>query len=192
MIFRGFSTDFLQDWRSLKKEGTQAVIFLFHGDDFLYWDPLTQGTLFYSHFSLCYKIVSFSPYSEWVNRQYVETLQKQTATGKQFGAILAAHSIATTLKYWYHGSPPGEIVSLGVLSEGKFASSFFFFFLSWITFKPPRIPRAPASASPPLPYLVCKLSGLPHFHTRLFIHALTQPFRNSAMFCVNMQGTHRD
>lgn len=128
MIFRGFSTDFLQDWRSLKKEGTQAVIFLFHGDDFLYWDPLTQGTLFYSHFSLCYKIVSFSPYSEWVNRQYVETLQKQTATGKQFGAILAAHSIATTLKYWYHGSPPGEIVSLGVLSEGKFASSFFFFF----------------------------------------------------------------
>uniref|UniRef100_A0A7N5K0B0 Putative malate dehydrogenase 1B n=1 Tax=Ailuropoda melanoleuca TaxID=9646 RepID=A0A7N5K0B0_AILME len=58
--------------------------------------------------------------SEWVNRQYVETLQKQTATGKQFGAILAAHSIATTLKYWYHGSPPGEIVSLGVLSEGQF------------------------------------------------------------------------
>uniref|UniRef100_A0A452VCD8 Putative malate dehydrogenase 1B n=2 Tax=Ursus maritimus TaxID=29073 RepID=A0A452VCD8_URSMA len=58
--------------------------------------------------------------SEWVNRQYVETLQKQTATGKQFGAILAAHSIATTLKYWYQGSPPGEIVSLGVLSEGQF------------------------------------------------------------------------
>ncbi|XP_025748491.1 putative malate dehydrogenase 1B isoform X1 [Callorhinus ursinus] len=58
--------------------------------------------------------------SDWVNRQYVETLKKLTATGKQFGAILSAHSIATTLKYWYHGSPPGEIVSLGVLSEGQF------------------------------------------------------------------------
>ncbi|XP_013966560.1 putative malate dehydrogenase 1B isoform X1 [Canis lupus familiaris] len=58
--------------------------------------------------------------SEWVNRQYVATLRKLTATGKQFRPILAAHSIATTLKYWYHGSPPGEIVSLGVLSEGQF------------------------------------------------------------------------
>lgn len=47
------------------------------------------------------------------------TLKELTATGKQFGGMLAAHSIATTLKYWYHGSPYGEIVSLGVLSEGK-------------------------------------------------------------------------
>ncbi|XP_039700493.1 putative malate dehydrogenase 1B isoform X2 [Pteropus medius] len=58
--------------------------------------------------------------SEWVNKEFVATLEELTATGKQFGAILAAHSIATTLKYWYHGSPPGEIVSLGVLSEGQF------------------------------------------------------------------------
>ncbi|XP_058405683.1 putative malate dehydrogenase 1B isoform X2 [Diceros bicornis minor] len=58
--------------------------------------------------------------SEWVNGEFVATLKKLTATGEQFGAILAAHSIATTLKYWYHGSPPGEVVSLGVLSEGQF------------------------------------------------------------------------
>lgn len=48
----------------------------------------------------------------------MQTLKILSSTGKQFGGILAAHSIATTLKYWYHGSPPGEIVSLGVMSEG--------------------------------------------------------------------------
>ncbi|KAM5265863.1 LOW QUALITY PROTEIN: putative malate dehydrogenase 1B [Hipposideros larvatus] len=58
--------------------------------------------------------------SEWVNKDFVATLEQLTSTGKQFGSILAAHSIATTLKYWYHGSPPGEIVSVGVLSEGQF------------------------------------------------------------------------
>lgn len=47
------------------------------------------------------------------------TLKKLTATGQQLRGMLTAHSIATTLKYWYHGSPPGEIVSLGVLSEGQ-------------------------------------------------------------------------
>ncbi|XP_036277610.1 putative malate dehydrogenase 1B isoform X1 [Pipistrellus kuhlii] len=58
--------------------------------------------------------------SEWLHREFVTTLKELTATGKQFGAMLAAHSIATTLKYWYHDSPYGEIVSLGVLSEGQF------------------------------------------------------------------------
>uniref|UniRef100_A0A8C5K7A7 Putative malate dehydrogenase 1B n=1 Tax=Jaculus jaculus TaxID=51337 RepID=A0A8C5K7A7_JACJA len=58
--------------------------------------------------------------SEWVQKEFVETLKNLTDTGKKYGGILAAHSIATTLKYWYHGSPPGEIVSLGVLSEGEF------------------------------------------------------------------------
>ncbi|XP_045054311.2 putative malate dehydrogenase 1B isoform X3 [Desmodus rotundus] len=58
--------------------------------------------------------------SEWVNREFVATLNEWISTGKQFRSILAAHSIATTLKYWYHGSPPGEIVSLGVLSGGQF------------------------------------------------------------------------
>nr|XP_051704211.1 putative malate dehydrogenase 1B isoform X2 [Oryctolagus cuniculus] len=58
--------------------------------------------------------------SEWVKKEFVETLKTLSVTGRHFGGILAAHSIATTLKYWYHGSPPGEIVSLGVLSEGQF------------------------------------------------------------------------
>lgn len=75
--------------------------------------------LFHLHSFLHCNIVSLSPYRDWVNRQFVATLKKLTETGKQFGSILAAHSIATTLKYWFQGSPPGEIVSLGVLSEGK-------------------------------------------------------------------------
>ncbi|XP_012891550.1 PREDICTED: putative malate dehydrogenase 1B isoform X1 [Dipodomys ordii] len=58
--------------------------------------------------------------SDWLQKEFVMTLKNMTATGKHFGSILAAHSITTTLKYWYHGSPPGEIVSLGVLSEGQF------------------------------------------------------------------------
>ncbi|XP_021119225.1 putative malate dehydrogenase 1B isoform X2 [Heterocephalus glaber] len=58
--------------------------------------------------------------SEWLKKEFVTTLKTLTTTGKHFGGILAAHSIGTTLKYWYHGSPPGEIVSVGVLSEGQF------------------------------------------------------------------------
>ncbi|XP_038939580.1 putative malate dehydrogenase 1B isoform X6 [Rattus norvegicus] len=57
---------------------------------------------------------------EWITKEFVRTLKDLSSTGKQFGGILAAHSIATTLKYWYYGSPPGEIVSLGVMSEGQF------------------------------------------------------------------------
>lgn len=58
--------------------------------------------------------------SEWVTKEFVMRLRNLSSTGKDFGGILAAHSIATTLKYWYHGSPPGEIVSLGIMSEGQF------------------------------------------------------------------------
>lgn len=164
------------------------VIFLLNGDDFLYWDPLTQGALFHSHSSLHRKFISFFLYSEWVNRQYVETLKKLTATGKQFGAILAAHSIATTLKYWYHGSPPGEIVSLGVLSEGK--SGLVGLFLSGITYRPPCIPVLLLLCPHLLPYLVCKLLDFHSFiFMYVFIHSLTHPFRNSVMFCVSAQGT---
>lgn len=81
--------------------------------------PDPENGLFHFHCSLHWKLFSFSPYSEWLNREFVATLNECIATGKQFRGILAAHSIATTLKYWYHGSPPGEIVSLGVMSEGK-------------------------------------------------------------------------
>ncbi|NWX91478.1 MDHC protein, partial [Nothoprocta pentlandii] len=31
-----------------------------------------------------------------------------------------AHAVATILRYWYQGSPTGEIVSVGILSEGQF------------------------------------------------------------------------
>uniref|UniRef100_A0A8B9I9T0 Putative malate dehydrogenase 1B n=1 Tax=Anser brachyrhynchus TaxID=132585 RepID=A0A8B9I9T0_9AVES len=40
---------------------------------------------------------------------------------KMFGVrMLSAHAVATVLRYWFHGSPPGEIVSVGILSEGQF------------------------------------------------------------------------
>lgn len=58
--------------------------------------------------------------SEWIRKDFVMMLQELSNTGKEFGGILGAHSIATTLKYWYQGSPPGEIVSLGIMSEGQF------------------------------------------------------------------------
>ncbi|XP_068804189.1 putative malate dehydrogenase 1B [Struthio camelus] len=31
-----------------------------------------------------------------------------------------AHAVATVLRYWYHGSPPGEIVSVGIPAGGQF------------------------------------------------------------------------
>uniref|UniRef100_A0A2D4EYS5 Lactate/malate dehydrogenase C-terminal domain-containing protein n=1 Tax=Micrurus corallinus TaxID=54390 RepID=A0A2D4EYS5_MICCO len=34
--------------------------------------------------------------------------------------MASAHTIATVLRYWYQGSPPGEMISLGVISEGQF------------------------------------------------------------------------
>ncbi|XP_012859781.2 putative malate dehydrogenase 1B [Echinops telfairi] len=58
--------------------------------------------------------------NEWINKEFVATVKNLSDTGKQLGSTLVAHSIATTLKYWYQGSPPGEIVSAGVRSEGQF------------------------------------------------------------------------
>lgn len=134
----------------LKKleEKTEEVTFLFCGDvhkilGLRCTDP--GNSCFHFHSSLHCKIVSFSPYSEWVNKDFVATLKQLSTTGKQFGGILAAHSIATTLKYWYHGSPPEEIVSLGVLSEGKPGSSS-----SRNIENPPCMTCVPTSDSPPV------------------------------------------
>ncbi|KAL1770554.1 malate dehydrogenase 1B [Sigmodon hispidus] len=79
------------------------------------YDSAIKGPPGYYH-----SVLSLIFDSEWVTKDFVATLQKLSNTGKEFGGILAAHSIATTLKYWYHGSPPGEIVSLGIMSEGQF------------------------------------------------------------------------
>jgi hypothetical protein len=113
-----FPSTFYRHWRHLKKSPHKIVFppglwiwFLYSSD---------PGNFpFHFHSSLCCIIISFSPCSDWLKREFVVTLKNLTDTGQQFGGILAAHSITTTLKYWYHGSPPGEIVSLGVLSEGK-------------------------------------------------------------------------
>lgn len=142
-----FNWLFYGDWRHLRKDTRNKVIFLFWlCIRFLILSSIEPGnTLFHFNSSLHCKIVSFSPYSEWIKREFVATLKNLTATGRQFGGILAAHSIATTLKYWYHGSPPGEIVSLGILSEGKSG-----FFVSCKILKPMSMPCAPNSVSPPI------------------------------------------
>ncbi|XP_038605349.1 putative malate dehydrogenase 1B isoform X1 [Tachyglossus aculeatus] len=58
--------------------------------------------------------------SEWINKEFKAELNLLNSSQNQSKAISPAHSIATTLKYWYQDSPPGEIVSLGVISNGQF------------------------------------------------------------------------
>lgn len=143
------------------------------------------------HSSLHCKIVSLSPYREWVNGQFVATLKKLTETGKQFGSILAAHSIATTLKYWYQGSPPGEIVSLGVLSEGKSVLFCFLFFLNLVLFSNFQVCSVLLLPFPHLlPDVNYKLSGRPEFYCHLFtMHSFSYPFRDPGVF-VQMHREH--
>ncbi|NWH57749.1 MDHC protein, partial [Geococcyx californianus] len=58
--------------------------------------------------------------SEWIRSEF---LPAQRSLSSQFChciGMLPAHAIATMLKYWYHGSPPGEIISVGIFTEGQF------------------------------------------------------------------------
>ncbi|KFU84944.1 Putative malate dehydrogenase 1B, partial [Chaetura pelagica] len=58
--------------------------------------------------------------SEWIHS---ELLSEQSSLGSRLShcvGMLPAHAIATVLRYWYHGSPPGEIVSVGVLTKGQY------------------------------------------------------------------------
>ncbi|XP_007434194.1 putative malate dehydrogenase 1B [Python bivittatus] len=57
---------------------------------------------------------------EWMHIEFVASLSSLSSWGTRGLGMAPAHTIATVLRYWYQGSPPGEMVSLGVISEGQF------------------------------------------------------------------------
>jgi len=61
---------------------------------------------------------------KWLETEYQELVRTRTAatrtqTGHSLPAIASASALATTLKYWWNGSPAGQTFSLAVLSEGR-------------------------------------------------------------------------
>ncbi|XP_010127935.1 PREDICTED: putative malate dehydrogenase 1B, partial [Chlamydotis macqueenii] len=58
--------------------------------------------------------------SEWIHSEFLSTQSSLSSRVSHCVAILPAHAVATVLRYWYHGSPPGEIVSVGILTKGQF------------------------------------------------------------------------
>ncbi|XP_060638736.2 putative malate dehydrogenase 1B [Anolis sagrei] len=57
---------------------------------------------------------------EWMRTEFVTALSSLASWGTHCLGLAPAHTIATLLRYWYQGSPPGEMVSLGVITEGQF------------------------------------------------------------------------
>ncbi|NXG18913.1 MDHC protein, partial [Grallaria varia] len=57
---------------------------------------------------------------EWIHSEFLSTQSSLSSRVSRCTGMLPAHAVATVLQYWYQGSPPGEIVSVGVLSEGQF------------------------------------------------------------------------
>ncbi|XP_017927113.1 putative malate dehydrogenase 1B isoform X2 [Manacus vitellinus] len=57
---------------------------------------------------------------EWIHSEFLSAQGSLHSRVGRGTGMLPAHAVATVLQYWYHGSPPGEIVSVGVLSEGQF------------------------------------------------------------------------
>ncbi|XP_042678520.1 putative malate dehydrogenase 1B isoform X2 [Centrocercus urophasianus] len=55
--------------------------------------------------------------SKWINSEFMSA---QSSRVCHCAGVLLAHAVATALRYWFHGSPPGEIVSMGIFSEGQF------------------------------------------------------------------------
>ncbi|NXI50031.1 MDHC protein, partial [Chloroceryle aenea] len=58
--------------------------------------------------------------SEWIHSELLSAQSSLSSRICQCVGMLPAHAIATVLRYWYHGSPPGEVVSVGILSKGQF------------------------------------------------------------------------
>ncbi|XP_062971945.1 putative malate dehydrogenase 1B [Elgaria multicarinata webbii] len=57
---------------------------------------------------------------EWMRTEFLVALSLLSSWGTHCLGMAPAHVIATLLGYWYQDSPPGEMVSLGVISEGQF------------------------------------------------------------------------
>ncbi|NWW69917.1 MDHC protein, partial [Climacteris rufus] len=58
--------------------------------------------------------------SEWIQSEFLSAESSLSSRVSRCAAMLPAHAVATVLQYWYHGSPAGEVVSVGILSEGQF------------------------------------------------------------------------
>ncbi|NXI42928.1 MDHC protein, partial [Galbula dea] len=58
--------------------------------------------------------------SEWIQSEFLSAQSSLISRVCHCVGMLPAHAVATVLKYWYHGSPPGEIVSVGILTTGQF------------------------------------------------------------------------
>ncbi|XP_051839652.1 putative malate dehydrogenase 1B [Antechinus flavipes] len=58
--------------------------------------------------------------SEWIRKEFEASLNSWSLTRYLQRGVSSAHCIATVLKFWYHNSPPGEILSMGIISEGEF------------------------------------------------------------------------
>ncbi|NXW60336.1 MDHC protein, partial [Eurystomus gularis] len=58
--------------------------------------------------------------SEWIRSEFLSAQSSLSSQICHCIGMLPAHAIATILRYWYHGSPPGEIVSVGILTKGQF------------------------------------------------------------------------
>ncbi|KAL8183608.1 UNVERIFIED_CONTAM: hypothetical protein K2H54_047072, partial [Gekko kuhli] len=57
---------------------------------------------------------------QWMRSEFVASLGSLSSWGHHCLGLAPAHVIATVLRYWYQDSPPKEMVSLGVISEGQF------------------------------------------------------------------------
>ncbi|NWI67745.1 MDHC protein, partial [Todus mexicanus] len=57
--------------------------------------------------------------SKWIHSEFLSAQSSLSSRVCRCVGMLPAHAIATTLRHWYHGSPPGEVISVGVLTEGK-------------------------------------------------------------------------
>ncbi|NXD64657.1 MDH dehydrogenase, partial [Eolophus roseicapillus] len=58
--------------------------------------------------------------SKWIHSELQSAQSSLSSQLCRYGGMLPAHAVATVLRYWYHGSPPGEIVSVGIRTEGQF------------------------------------------------------------------------
>ncbi|KFV00793.1 Putative malate dehydrogenase 1B, partial [Tauraco erythrolophus] len=58
--------------------------------------------------------------SEWIRSEFLSAQSSLSSHVCHCVGMLPAHGVATVLRYWYHGSPPGEIISVGVLTKDQF------------------------------------------------------------------------
>ncbi|NWR72405.1 MDHC protein, partial [Centropus unirufus] len=58
--------------------------------------------------------------SEWIHSEFLSAQSSLISRVRHCVGMLPAHAIASVLRYWYHGSPPGEIISVGILTKGQF------------------------------------------------------------------------